>query len=251
MQETSTILEKEEKRDFSPFSKIYWKEAAKLFKNTKMLAFAALICAIRIVIKAIRIPVIPGGLSFSFDAYVNALGAIVYGPLIGLLVGAISDTLGAIFFPSGPYFFPFIFVEMSSSFIFALFLWRQRLSAPRVITSKFFVSFVCNIILTSLFMKWMYAYFGTGKTYYFINTARIAKNLVMFPIEGLFIVFVLNAFLPVLKNLKFLPSRQEGIRLTKKNVLFILLLTLLSVALVLLYIFVLKDFLSAHNIKWL
>ncbi|MBQ5926735.1 MAG: folate family ECF transporter S component, partial [Clostridia bacterium] len=168
MQEEVVEVQKEttqQEEKISIFSKSYWVSAAKVAQKTNVLVFAALICALRIVVKSLRIPVIPGGLNFSFDAYINALGSIVYGPLIGLMVGAVSDTIGAILFPSGTYFFPFIFVEMSSSFIFALFLWRRKLSFSRVIISKFTVSFVCNVILTSLCMKWMYAYFATGKTY--------------------------------------------------------------------------------------
>ncbi len=234
----------------SIFSRAYWREAAKNFSRSKFLVFAALICALRIAVKAIKIPIIPGVLSISFDAYVNALGSVVYGPLVGLAVGAVSDTIGAVIFPSGPYFLPFILVEMSSSFLFGLFLWRKKLSPPRVILAKFTVSFVCNIILTSLFMKWMYVFFGIEKTYYFINGARIVKNLVLVPLEGTLIVLLLNAFLPAFRHMGFVSEGQKGLSLHKKDVLLIVLLALLSVALVLFYFLFLKDWIAQHNIKW-
>lgn len=233
----------------SVFTKAYWLSAARVFTKTKTLVFAALICALRIVVKAFKIPIVPGVLTLTFDAYVNALGSLVYGPLMGLMVGAVSDTIGALLFPSGAYFFPFIFVEMSSSFIFGLFFWRRKLSVSRVILAKFTVSFFCNIILTSLVMKWMYAYFATGKTYSLINLVRIAKNLVLFPIEGVLIVLVLNAFLPLLKSLKFVDDGQEGLELNKKTVLTIAGVTLLSVAIILFYVFFLRGYLADHNIK--
>ena len=53
----------------------------------------------------------------------------IYGPLVGLLVGAVSDTIGAVLFPTGAYFFPFIFVEMFSSFIFGLSFIAQSCQA--------------------------------------------------------------------------------------------------------------------------
>lgn len=232
-----------------PSWKEYWREAARLFQNARILAFAALICALRIAVKAIKIPAIPGGLSFTFDAYVNALGSLVYGPLVALGVGAISDTIGAILFPSGDYFFPFIFVEMSSSFIFALFFWKKKLSVPRVLLARFTVSFACNIILTSLCMKWMYAYFAWEGAYPLINALRIVKNLVMFPLESVLLTLVLNAFLPVLRRFGYVAGG-EKLKFTKKNIVLIAALTVLSVALVLFYVFYLHDVLVANNIKF-
>lgn len=239
----------QEKVGFWARAKTYWKDAAKNFTKTKMLVYAALICALRIVVKALKIPVLPGNLTITFDAYVNAIGSLVYGPLVGLAVGAVSDTIGAILFPSGAYFFPFIFVEMSSSFIFGLFLWRRKITAPRVILAKFATNFFCNIVLTSLVMKWMYAYFGFNSAYPFINMARIVKNLILFPIEGILICFVLNAFLPALKQLKFTTDGQKGLTLTLKDFILVGALLLVSIALVLFYVFFLKDWLAAHNIK--
>ncbi len=245
MQETVT----KEEKNFSERAKSYWLDAAKNFTKTKMLVYAALICALRIVIKAFKIPVLPGNLNISFDAYINALGSLVYGPLVGLAVGAVSDTIGAILFPSGAYFFPFIFVEMSSSFIFGLFLWRRKITVPRVILAKFAVSFVCNIILTSFIMKWFYAYLGTGKAYPFINAVRIVKNLILFPIEGILICFVLNAFMPALKQLKLTREGQTGLKPTLKDFILVGVLLIVSIGLILFYLLFFQDWLAAHNIK--
>lgn len=106
----------------------------------------------RIAVKAVKIVIIPGALNFGFDFIVNSAGSMIYGPLVGLLVGAVSDTIGAVLFPTGAYFFPFIFVEMLSSFIFGLFLYRAKLSSWRVIASRFAVVVVCNFIVNPLVM---------------------------------------------------------------------------------------------------
>lgn len=233
----------------SVFSRAYWREAAKNFSRVKLLVFAAMICALRIAVKSLRIPVIPGSLYFTFDAYVNALGSLVYGPAVGLAVGAVSDTIGAILFPSGTYFFPFIVVEMTSSFLFGLFFWRRKITVSRAVLSKFCVSFVCNIVLNSLLIKWSYSYFATGQTYNLINGVRIVKNLVMVPLEGILIVFVLNAFLPLLRRMRFVRADQEGLKPGRRDILLVVALTLLSVALILFYVFFLRDFISEHNIK--
>lgn len=232
----------------SILSTAYWKESAKNLKDVKMIAFASLIVALRVAVKFITIPV-DLGVEVSFDCYINSLGALVYGPLMGLLVGAVSDTLGCLLHPSGPYFFPFIFVEMSSSFIFALFLWKKRLSAPRVLLSKFTVNFICNIIMTSLLMKpYMSIFYGKG--YSFVNMTRIVKNLVVFPVESVLITLILAALVPPLKSVGLIDKKQENISIRNKDILLTVVLFLLSVGLVLFYVFWLKDFIAAHNIKF-
>lgn len=230
----------------------YWREAAGLFRETRTLIFAALIIALRIAVKFFKIP-LAEGLSLSFDCYVNSVGALIYGPLVALAVGAVSDTLGCIIAPSGPYFFPFIFVEMSSGFIFALFFWHKKLSLSRTIWAKFTVNFFCNIILTSLTMKWYYLWlYGPEKIYNLINLVRIVKSLVLFPLEAGLIALLFQALMPALVSLKLIASSQAFTDFRhSKVVLQIVLSLLLSVAIVLFYVFFLRDFLSANNIKLL
>ena len=233
---------------FSIISGTYWKAAFANVKDLKMLTFAAIIIAMRVAVKFFVIPVATG-VDFSLDCYVNSIGSLVYGPVVGLLVGAVSDTLGYLLHPTGAYFFPYIFVEMGSSFIFGLFLWRRKLSAPRILISKFTVNFICNIIMTSSIMKLQK--FMIGEAYSLINLVRIVKNLVLFPIEAMLITVILSAIIPAFKSLKLIDNGQENIELKKKDILMIITLLILSIALVLFYILFLKDFVSAHNIKLL
>ena len=233
------------------YSRAYWREAAAQLRSVNMLAIAALIVALRVAVKFLKIP-LAAGLSVSLDCYVNSLGSLVYGPLMGLLVGAVSDTVGCALQGFAGYFFPFILTEILSSFIFGLFFWRRPLGAGRALAAKFTVNLVCNIILTSLLMKWYYyLYFGVEKAeaYNLINMVRIVKNLVLFPVEAVLITVILSAFLPALRAMHLVPATQKRVTLTGKHILLVVALSLLSVGLVLFYVFFLKDFVSSHNIK--
>ncbi len=244
----------ESKKFASIFTLKYWQEATLQFKDVKILTIAALIVALRIAVKFAKIRLAPG-LNMSLDGYVNSLGSVIYGPVVGLAVGLISDTLGVIVTGEmGEYFPPFALVEMSSSFLFGLFFWRRKINFTRALTAKFSINFISNIVLTSIFMKWMYyIYYGIEKaqTYNLINGVRIAKNLIMFPLEATLIVFVLSMALPILAKLKLVDKNYSVIDKpsNKALVLHLILFTLLSVGLVLLYVFVLKDVVSAWNIK--
>lgn len=247
----------EEKNDkyASIFARKYWQAAALQFKDTRMLTVAALIVALRVVVKFVRIP-LAQGLAISLDAYVNSLGSVIYGPLVGLVVGVISDTLGCLLTGRmGEYFPPFALVEMMSSFLFGLFFWKRKIGISRALAAKFTVNLVCNIVLTSLFNKWMYyIYYGLerAEAYNVINGARIVKNLIMFPLEATIIVIVLSAVLPILTKLKLIEARYCFVDKpsNKRLTLEIGLFTVLSVAIILLYVFVLKDFVAGLDIKF-
>ena len=236
------------------FDKSYWRDAASQLKSTKMLTIAALIVTLRVAVKFIKIP-LAQGLSISLDAYVNSLGSVIYGPVVGLLVGAVSDTLGCLVTGRmGEYFPPFAIVEMSSSFIFGLFFWRRKIDISRALAAKFTVNFVSNIVLTSIFNKWMYfLYYGVerAEAYNIINGARIVKNLVMFPLEATIIVIVMSGALPMLGRLKLVDKELCFIEKPSDKRLWtqIALYTALSIGLILLYVFFLKDFVASLGIK--
>lgn len=246
MQRTKTCI------TASPLTLTYWREAARELTSIKTLVFAALIVALRVAVKFIRIP-LAQGLNLTFDCYVNAVGATVFGPVVGMMTGAVSDTIGCILAPSGPYFFPFIFVEMGSSFIFGLFFWRRKITVPKVLAAKFTVNLVCNVMLTSIFIKWQYYLLGDESfyTYHVINGVRIAKNLILFPLEAMLIVLVITAILPILKRMKLVPAAQDSLNLRPRDVVLAVLVTLFSVALVLLYVFCLKEIVSGWGINLL
>lgn len=233
------------------FSKNYWKSAAENFKNVKMITVAAMFIALRVAVKSLQIS-ISGGLFLTADCYVNSLGSMIYGPLVGLAVGAVSDTLGCLLFPKGAYFFPFIFVEMSSSFIFGLFFWKRNITIGRSIVAKFTVNMFCNVILNSIFIKWSYyVFYGIEKAqaYNLINLTRIAKNLVLFPFEALIIAIILQAMIRPLQSLNLISPNLQKQDIKVQHILAAVLLAIFSILLIAFYIFCLKDFIAANNIK--
>lgn len=210
-----------------PFCPEFWRCAAGEFKNWRMLVFAAVIIAMRIAVKAVKIVIIPGALNFGFDFIVNSAGSMIYGPLVGLLVGAVSDTIGAVLFPTGAYFFPFIFAEMLSSFIFGLFLYRAKLSSWRVIASRFAVVVVCNFIVNPLVMTLYNAVTGADP-YKFITIARVIKNAAMFPLESVVLVIWLGAISMALYKLHLLPEKPPMIKVSVGNIVALVCAAVIS-----------------------
>lgn len=222
----------------NPFSVSYWKDAASQLGNIRILCIAAVLIAVRVALKSTGIQV-GENLTIYIGFFVNALGAMIFGPVVAAIAAAISDTLGALLFPgNGVYYFPFIFVEISGSVIFALWLWRAKLSATRIILSRFCVSFFCNLILNPIIMIYYYEWLNNGKTYKFITLPRIIKNLALFPAEALLLVLFIGAMTPALASLKLIPKDQTKPTLTKKNLILVAALFAVAAAFVILYYFV-------------
>lgn len=210
-----------------PFSKAYWKQAASEFKKTKVLIFAALMIALRVVMKMVSIPI---GVDMRINTafFVNAYGAAVFGPVVAIAAAAISDTIGCIIFPTGVYFFPFIFVEIAGSLFYALCFYRTRISAKRIILAQFLISFGVNIIINTPIMMWYYQAV-MGKYYAPIDLMRIVKNLVEIPIKCVLLMIFFRAVIPGTRHLGFVTGDVDGLRFTKKNVTVLATLFVLGV----------------------
>lgn len=219
----------------SPFHVSFWKLAAKEFSYIEMIAVAAMFIALRIAVKSLTIP-LTAGLKFSFDFLVNSVGSMIYGPLVGLAVGAVSDTVGYLLFPSGVYFFPFIFVEMSSSFLFGLFFYRARLTQTRIILSRLTVTVFCNLLLTPALMKWEMALGIYPKPYRFFVLSRVIKNICEFPFQSVILIFWLGSISAVTRRMELTFADGEKMKPTKKNLLFLIGITAAAILAVGLYI---------------
>ena len=223
----------------TPFSKGYWRDAAMELKDTKMLVFAALIIALRVALKTlVKIPLAPN-LDITPAFLANALGAMVYGPVVGGLAAIISDVLGVLL-RGDTYFLPYVLTEISGSVIFAMFFYRQKITPTRVILSRFCICLFVNILMQTpidiLFQKVMY-----GKSSYVLTLPRIFKNLFMFPIESVVLTLFLRVMQPLTTRMRLTYVKSEGLSFTKKQVALLLVLVLVGVASVFGYLFVHYD----------
>ena len=212
----------------TPFSREYWRLAAGEFRKQRVLIFAALMIALRVALKPLGIP-IAADLRVNVAFFINAYGAMVFGPVVAIVAAAVSDTLGCILFPTGVYFFPFIFIEIAGSLCFALFLYRAQVTAKRVILSRFCIDFLVNIVLNTPVM-WLYYRMVMGKSYAIFDLVRIVKNLAMFPIESVLLILFLRMVIPPTQKLGYVYGDADGLRFTKKNVLLMAALVAIGAA---------------------
>lgn len=218
----------------TPFSRQYWRSAVSEFFDLKMIIIAAIVVAVRVSLHQFSLALeIAPNLKINLSFWISAAGSMIYGPLVGLLSGAVSDTLSCILFPSGPYFFPFIFVEMLGCFVFALFLYRAKLTPCRIILSRAAVVVSCNFILNPIIMVFYYRLFYPDKTYALYSVMlTVLKAFITFPFEAIILIVFLSAVALPLSKMKLVPGGQTKLSVNKG--LVIVLVALSAVAAVML-----------------
>ena len=221
-----------------PFSKAYWRVAVAELKSTQTLVIAALLVALRVALKTVVIPLAPN-LNINVAApLINALGAMIFGPVVAALAACVSDTLGCIIFPQGPYFLPCMFVEVAGSVLFGLFFYRTKMRPTRVILARFCMDLFVNIILNSAVMFWYFQVFYQ-KSYVEMLLPAIIKNLCMFPIEAFVLTLFLSMIIPVTYKLGLThdsSADKNSMKFTTKQVALLITLFAVGVGGLLIYL---------------
>ncbi len=215
-----------------PFSKAYWRDAAAELKDTKMLVVTALMIALRVALKPLAIPLGPQ-LSIQTAMLATALGSMIFGPVMAIPAAMISDTVGFMIYPTGDYFLPFMLTEIASTFLYAIFLYRAKVSPIRVMLSRFSICLLVNVVLQQFIYAWWYSYVGNPEKAResilgIMTLTRIFKNLAMFPIESVVLTIFLRFLMPVVRRAKLVYVADADMRFTKKVIAILVALTLLG-----------------------
>ena len=211
-----------------PFSKGYWRDAASELTFTKMLVVTALMTALRIALKPLAIPLGPS-LNIQTAMLATALGAMLYGPVVAIPAAIISDTIGFLIWPNGDYFLPFVLTEIASTMIYALCLYRSKVTPARVILARFLICFVVNVVLQQLIYGWYYLYMGNPEKAIdsimgIMTTTRIIKNVVFFPIESVVLCLFLKVLLPVTQRAKLTFCADADMRIRIRDIIILVVL---------------------------
>ena len=186
----------------SPRSAAYWRAALAELHNLRSLVFAALIVALSIVISAFYIPV-ADNLRIYFKFLVTAVGSAVYGPVMAGLVGAAADTLGFFIHPSGGYFPGYLLSEVLGNVIFALLLYRRRITVLWLFLARALIDFGVNVALGSLWSAMLYS-----KGYVFYAGTSLVKNSLLLVPEVLLLALLFSMLLPILTRQKAVPPQE-------------------------------------------
>lgn len=181
----------------TPFSRSYWRDAAAEMKDTRTLVIAALMIALRVATKGLAVPIAPNIRLFSVASFINALGAMIVGPVVAIPAAFLSDFLGVLLWEGlGTYFLPYVLQEIGSSLIWALLLYRAKVTPWRVMLGRLSICLIVNVVL-GVSIDMLYQQYFYGASTVVLTLPRVLKNTFMFPIEAVAMTFFLRLMIPI------------------------------------------------------
>ncbi len=106
-----------------------------------------------------------------------AIAGIAYGPVWGLICGAVGDILGMLIYPSAAYFPGFTLTAALTGAVFGILLYNNKTSLVRIIIASAIVCICLNLGLDTLWLHMMY-----GDAFLAILPGRIIKCMINIPV---------------------------------------------------------------------
>lgn len=228
-------LQKRDGKIFShPFSAGYWRLAAGELNYLQMGVLAAMLVALAVAINTFQLQITPL-LRVKFVFLVTAVGAMIYGPVVAMLAGVATDIVGYLIAPFGAFFPGYTLSALLSGLVYALFLYRAKISPLRIFAAKLIVNVFINSLLGSL---WRVAMDQTQEKGYLVHvTTSFIKNILLLPLEVTLLTVLIGAVAPFLVKKRILPDIGK-VRLSQA---FIMVSILVSVACLLGLIYCLQN----------
>ena len=145
--------------------------------DVRVLTVSAMMLALATILGFLKVPVTQL-IELRFAFLPIACTGMLFGPAVGAIVGGMSDILGFIVKPTGPYFPGFMISEMLTAMIYGLLLYKKPISLPRIIVANTVVTVFVNTILNTVWLSMLY-----GNAISVILPARVVKELILLPIN--------------------------------------------------------------------
>ncbi len=151
------------------------KKHGTVFDTKEFVILAALIAIEIILSRFLSITAWDTKYSLGFIAVMAA--GMLYGPLAGGIVGALSDMIGAILFPVGPYFAGFTLTALITGLIFGLFM-HKKPHPVKLVIAVLINQFVLTLLVNTLWISILY-----GSPFGPLLTTRVTQSLVMTAVQ--------------------------------------------------------------------
>lgn len=148
--------------------------------KTRTLTTTGIFLAIQVVLGSFGTIEVTDSLKISLSHLALAPTAIFFGPVVAAMQGALSDILGFLIKPTGPYFPGFTISTLLLGLIYGVSLYRTQHTLPRIIVTRVAVMVIINLFLNTLFLTMLY-----GPSRLATLPIRAFKNLVQLPVDCL------------------------------------------------------------------
>ena len=160
------------------FIKDQFVSSCRSLRKTRTLTTAGILLAIQMVLSSYGTIEVTDSLKISLSHLALAPTAVFFGPVVAGMQGALSDILGFLLKPTGPYFPGFTLSAMLLGLVYGVALYKTKHTLPRVIVARVVVMVVINIVLNTVFLTMLY-----GPSRLATLPVRVVKNLVQLPFD--------------------------------------------------------------------
>ena len=122
------------------------------------------------------------------------IAAILYGPLPAGIVGALADFIGAILFPTGPYFPGFTFSMFLMGLVFGFLIHKDQ-AFWKIVLAVVITQFVISLFLTTYWIHMLY-----GAKYVPLLATRVVQSGIISAAQIIVIPIIAQTIKKVGKN---------------------------------------------------
>lgn len=177
------------------------KLSAESLKNIRVITGTALFCALYMVLSMFNVYFTPT-LRITFGFLAVAASCYFYGMVPNVIAAFICDFLGWMLHPDGAYFPGYAINAMIQAVIYSAFFYQMKeLKVWKVLSARLLVVVINFLILNPLWLSIMY-----GDSFWVLASARVVKNIIMFPIDCLMLYLVLQMCIRIGRQIKSGPT---------------------------------------------
>jgi len=155
-------------------------DSFRALRSTRTLTTAGLLLAIQMVLASYGVIEVTDSLKISLGHLALAPTAILFGPVVASIQGALSDILGFLLKPTGPYFPGFTLTALLGGLIYGLFLYKTEKKLWQIIAARVVIIVLVNICLNTVFLTMLY-----GPSRLATLPRHAFKNIIQLPIDCL------------------------------------------------------------------
>lgn len=164
-----------------------FKESSLELKKLNNLLVCAMLLALCVVLGLFGSIMIGQFIRISFSYLPIALGSMLFGPVAGSILGALSDILNYILAPKGPFFPGFTINAIIMGLVYGFSFYKKRITLKRIIITKVILMVFLDMLLSTYWLSILY-----GQAFIVLLPARILKSILLLPIDAAMLYFVLT-----------------------------------------------------------
>lgn len=148
-------------------------------KNLKTVVVTAMFIAIAVVLGFYFSVQITPSVRIGFSFIANELTAFLFGPVVGGIMGGVTDIIKYLLKPVGQFSPGLTFNAILAAVIYGMMFYKKPVSFWRILAAKAIVAVVVNLCLGTFWLQ-----FIIGKGFLALLPARAVKQLITVPIES-------------------------------------------------------------------